>query len=86
MIWRKDEQAIRKELTQLHNLEVLHLLDASQLTEEGKNATASLMFMTEKRNGTIKARTCVDGRKQRGCIAKKEKQNCLLSTLIQSSL
>ena len=39
---------------------------ACSLTDhEKKNAIASLMFLTEMRDGTIKARTCADGRKQR---------------------
>jgi hypothetical protein len=40
--------------------------DAEDLsTNQKKGALESLMFLKEKRDGTIKGRTCADGRKQR---------------------
>ena len=48
------EQATEKELVQIHNLDALQLLDPNKLTEEEKKgAIASLIFMTEKRDGRI---------------------------------
>ena len=58
MQWRmkpaicKEEEATTKELKQIHDMEVLILLDAHSLIDEGKKkAIASLMFMTEKQDG-----------------------------------
>ena len=56
---------MQKELKQLHDLETFEPLEASSLTKvEKKNAIASLMSLTKKRDGTIKAQACADGRKQ----------------------
>ena len=41
-------------------------------SEEKKNAVQSLMFLTEKQCGKIKARKCADGRKQREYINKQD--------------
>jgi hypothetical protein len=35
------------------------------ITDQNKGALESLMFLKEKRDGTIKGRTCADGRKER---------------------
>ena len=48
-------------------------LDANKLSEEEKKKEiASLIFLTEKRGGTLKARQCADGRKQREYMLKEE--------------
>ena len=65
--------AVIKELTQLHDRGVLEPKDADQLTEEEREAALQyLMFLKEKRNGTVKGRGCADGRKQRETITKEE--------------
>ena len=60
------DDAIMKELRQIHSFETYEPLKASDLTwEEKKEALNSLLFVTEKRNGDIKARNVADGSKQR---------------------
>ena len=64
------KQAAEKELVQIHKTDAFQPLDPKRLTEDEKNGViASLMFLTEKRYGTLKARQCADGRKQRNCMA-----------------
>jgi hypothetical protein len=59
-------EAVRKELKQLHEREVIVPHRASSLTtEEKKKVLSYLIFLKRKRDGTIKARGCADGRKQR---------------------
>ena len=61
----KGVQAMKKELTQLHDPDTFEPLDADSLTDhDKKNAIASLMFLMEKRDGFIKARACANDRKQ----------------------
>ena len=63
---KRGEEATTKELKQLHEMDAFIPLNPSTLTQEQKErAIASLIFLTEKRDGTIKARQCADGRKQR---------------------
>ena len=55
-----------KELTQIHDMDMYHPLDASTLTwEQRKMALSYLLFLVEKRSGDIKGRMCVEGSKQR---------------------
>ena len=54
------------ELTQLHGMTIFIPMDTNKLTREYKiKALSSLMFLAGKQYGTIKARTCTDGSKQR---------------------
>ena len=70
---QKGEAGVTKELTQMHNMTVFTPVYKDSLTkEERKKALASLMFLKEKRDNTIKARMCADGRKQRGEWTKQE--------------
>lgn len=68
MPWIKDEwtpgrKATLKELEQLNVLHPFQPIDASMLTtDEWQQAIASLIILTEQRDGTIKAWTCADGR------------------------
>jgi hypothetical protein len=65
--------AIMKELCQFHALCCFNPKDPKTLTRDDCcKALASLMFLTEKRSGEIKARGCADGSKQRDHIAKEE--------------
>ena len=65
------EDAVTKELTQLHERKVLKPV-ANLNCKERQDALKYLMFLKEKRNGIIKGRGCADGRKQRGHTTKEE--------------
>jgi hypothetical protein len=70
---KKGESAVTKELKQLHDMETFKPVDGSKLTKEEKaKAIASLMFLKEKRDGTVKGRACADGRKQREEFTKQD--------------
>ena len=57
---------MQKELSQIHTMDTYDPITKSLLTmEDRRKALASLMFVTEKRNGYIKARKWADGSKQR---------------------
>ncbi len=69
----RGEKGVTKELTQMHNMSVFAPIMKSDLTpEEKKKAISSLMFLKEKRDTTVKARFCADGRKQRGDWTKQD--------------
>jgi hypothetical protein len=60
------EEAVSKELLQLHMRDTFKPQSADELsTNQNKGALESLMFLKEKRDGTVKGRTCADRRKQR---------------------
>jgi len=62
----KGDEAILKEIKQLHTRQALMPHSRNDLSyEERKKALRYLMFLKEKRDGTIKARGCADGRPQR---------------------
>jgi hypothetical protein len=74
MSWRKGlksfgergEEAIQKELKQIHDVEGFQPKHWYELTEEERaTALKYLMYLKEKRNGIIKGRGCADGRPQR---------------------
>ncbi|KAG7353502.1 hypothetical protein IV203_002857 [Nitzschia inconspicua] len=74
------EQAIEKELRQLLTRDVMHGVDSQTLTREQRRAALRyLMFLKEKRCGTIKGRGCADGRKQRLYKTKEETSSPALS-------
>ena len=55
-----------KELNQLHDMTTFISFYPKKLTREDRiNALSSIMLLVEKRDGTIEARTCADGSKQR---------------------
>ena len=60
---------VTQQLKQIHYLQTFIPMDADPLTEE-KKATPSLMFLTRKICGTVKANECANGSKQRECIKK----------------
>ncbi len=63
--------AVMKELTQFHTMNVFRPMNPKKLTrEDRRKALSSLMFLTEKRSGEVKARTCANGSVQRDHIAK----------------
>jgi hypothetical protein len=66
-------KAAHKEMKQLHDRVVfkpIHVKDMTVL--EKKRAMESLIFLAEKRDQTIKARTCANGSSQRAYIAREE--------------
>jgi len=77
---KKGEDAIEKELHQLLTRSVMHGVRANQLTHAQRRAALRyLMFLKEKRCGTIKGRGCADGRKQRLYKTKEETSSPTLS-------
>ena len=67
------ETAVTKELRQLNKYTVFEPLDAKSLSEtEKKGALSLLIFLEEKRNGTVKARSCANGSVQQNHVAKEE--------------
>jgi hypothetical protein len=60
------EEAVSKELKQLHMRETFTPLHSNDLSDSQKQKSLeSLMFLNEKRDGTIKGRACADGQNQR---------------------
>jgi hypothetical protein len=67
------QDAADAEMRQLHDRTVFAPIDVSKLTpKERKHAMESLLFLVEKRDGTIKGRTVADGSKQRAYISKEK--------------
>ena len=61
----KGYQAAHKEMKQLHNRIVFKPILIEELTSiEKRKAMESLIFLTEKKDGRIKARTCANGSTQ----------------------
>jgi hypothetical protein len=61
----KGNEAILKELQQLHQKNALFPIMKENLThDKRKKALRYLMFLKEKRDGSIKVRGCADGRPQ----------------------
>ena len=66
-------QAVFKEFKQLHERECFKPVDVNTLSrEERKRALESLAFVTQKRDGTVKGRTCANGSKQRQWMSKED--------------
>jgi hypothetical protein len=69
----RGETAVSKELHQFNGYDVFEPLYADSLTDVKKSkALASLIFLKEKRNGDVKARSCANGSVQREHVAKDE--------------
>jgi hypothetical protein len=65
--------AVAKELRQFNTYYVFEPLEANSLSDKEKNGTlSSLIFLKEKRNGTVKARACSNGSVQRDHVVAKE--------------
>jgi hypothetical protein len=65
--------AVKTELRQLHDRQVIKPNPSTELTREQKRAAlAYLMFMKRKRCGRLKGRGCADGRKQRKFTARED--------------
>ena len=69
----KGKRAAYKEVKQLHDRVVFRPIKVEELTRLEKiRAIESLIFLAEKRNGDIKARTCANGSSQRDYMPKEE--------------
>ena len=69
----KGETAVTKELGQFNNYKVFEPIHANTLNEQEKReALSSLIFLKEKRNGDVKARSCANGSVQQEHVAKDE--------------
>ena len=67
------DAAVTKELSQLHTMNCFCPRDPHSLThEDHRNALLSLLFLTEKHIGELKARACTNGSVQQQHIAKEE--------------
>lgn len=78
---KSGESAVQKELEQLHDRGVISPRSGLSLTpSERHEALKYLMFLKEKRDGTIKGRGCADGRKQRGYVTKEEASSPTICT------
>jgi hypothetical protein len=73
--------AVLTELQQLNNRNVMRPVNKYDLTPaERKGALRYLMFLKEKRCGTIKGRGCADGRSQREYMSKEETSSLTVAT------
>jgi hypothetical protein len=64
---------VSKECTQMHGMEVFHPVTRDLLTkEERTKVVASLMFLKEKRDHSVKVRMCADRQKKRGDWTKQD--------------
>ncbi len=62
----KAKKSVTKELTQIHDMGTYTPIDPYKMTKDQKRlATRSLMLITEKRDGRIKAQGVADGRSKR---------------------
>lgn len=78
---QKGDDAVKAEMVQLHLREVMTPKSGPALTEKNKrDALSYLMFLKEKRDGSIKGRGCADGRKQRGSLSKADISSPTIST------
>ncbi|KAI2512474.1 Reverse transcriptase (RNA-dependent DNA polymerase) [Fragilaria crotonensis] len=69
----KGREAAYKEMKQLHERVVFKPIKIAELTEqERQRAMESLIFLVEKRDGTIKGRTCANGSTQREYMDREE--------------
>ncbi len=67
------DAAIMKELSQLHIMDCFPPCNTRTLScDECRNALASLMFLTYKCSGEVKARACANGSVQCKHVAKEE--------------
>jgi hypothetical protein len=69
----KGYNAAMEEMKQLHKRAVFNPINVHELTQKAKRrALESLIFLVEKRNGRVKARTCANGSTQRSHINKED--------------
>ncbi len=74
-------ESLRKEIGQIHMREAFKPIRYEEMTsEQKKKAIESLIFIVEKRDGTIKSRFCADGRKQREWMSREDTSSPTAST------
>jgi hypothetical protein len=72
---------VSKKLTQMHDMQVFQPICKNDLTyDEKKKALTLLMFLKEKRDKSVKAQMCADGRKQRGDWTKQQSTSPTMAT------
>ena len=77
---RRGEEAAYGEMKQLHEREVFKPVHPSRLTpNERKKILESLIFLVEKRDGKVKARTCANGSVQRAWMGKDDSSSPTVS-------
>ena len=70
-----------KELTQMHDMQVFQPISQNDLTwNDKKKALASLIFLKEKQDKSVKARMCADGPKQRDDWTKQQSTSPTIAT------
>jgi len=70
---KRGESSALKEMKQLDDREVYYPIRIEDLTDqERKRAMESLIFMVEKRDGTLKSRFCANGSTQRAYMEREE--------------
>ena len=80
---QKGKNGVTKELTQMHDMNVFTpVLKESLSSEEQAKALASLMFLKEKRDKTVKVQMCADGRKHQGNWTKQESTSPTVATIL----
>ena len=81
MFGQPGDDAVKKELRQLHDRKVIEPRKKHEVNEEQmRNALSYLMFLKRKRCGQIKARGCADGRKQRAYIDRADASSPTVAT------
>ena len=78
---QKGEKAVTAELEQIHRRDAFRPVRTENLSEKQKHKSPNLlMFLKEKRDGSIKGRGLADGRKQREKIEPKDTTSPTVST------
>ena len=81
MFGNKGKEAALKEMKQMHDRNCFQPIKKETLNStERKRALESLIFLTEKRDGTIKARHCANGSTQRDFMNHEEVSSPTVST------
>jgi len=77
----RGKQSALKEMKQMHDRVCFVPIKKEELNElERKRALESLIFLTEKRDGTIKSRHCANGSTQREYMSREEVSSPTVST------
>eukprot|EP00804_Cyclotella_cryptica_P029933 CCRYP_017818-RA/>CCRYP_017818-RA protein AED:0.47 eAED:0.36 QI:0/0/0/1/0/0/3/0/323 len=76
-----EEEAVTKELMQIHNMATFKPMDTHELTREQRiQELLSLMLLTQMRYGKIKGRACNNGSKQQEYIEKESATSLTVAT------
>ena len=78
---KKGEDAAIGEMKQLHDRKCFKPIRPQELTkEERRKVLETIIFIVEKRDGRIKARSCADGRKQRDWMTREDTASPTVAT------